>query len=230
MCSLEDAFNSFVTDEKHKEMLNKYELQDKKLKEEYQLNKIALFTKYKIEFEKLVYSQSDYIKCVDKNLFISVFKDKTTNQKYYKYINNDTDSDIIDDSNPNVYIWLNEEEYTKLKEEEAIKLVNKLEQIENNRPELKQWITENPGKIKGQKLEIYENSDSEPKYVTITFNNNDIWYDGDFKYIRFKNNPSKEAIRMALLEEPIASIIGEEDEEIDMYYSETPQYVLDKYL
>ena len=46
MCSLENAFNSFITDEKHKEMLNKYEIQDKLIKEEYIITKDALLNKY----------------------------------------------------------------------------------------------------------------------------------------------------------------------------------------
>ena len=242
MCSLENAFNSFITDEKHKEMLKKYEIQDIKIKEEYRLAKEALFTKYNVELEKINYSHSDYVN----KIFASVYKDKQTNKLYYKYNNkNDDDESDLDDDNIKTrvepYIWLDEEGWSKLKEAETNKMnLEKMEQ-ENKRPELLEWIIQNPGKLKGQKLEIYENYNSEPKHVCVTFNNNDIWYDGNYdtnirlnninyKFIRYKSNPSRESIRRALLEGPIASIISEGDEEVDMYYSETPKYVLDKYL
>ncbi len=238
MCSLEDAFDSFITDEKHKEMFNKYEIQDKLLKEEYKIIKDALLNKYNVDLDKITYSHSDYIN----KIFASVYKDKQTNKLYYKYINKNEDVDEEEfKTKIEPYIWLDEESWNKLKEEETNKMnLEKIEQ-DNKRPELLEWISQNPGKLKGQKLEIYENYNSEPKHVCVTFNNNDIWYDGNYdtnirlnninyKFIRYKSNPSREAIRMALLDGPIAYIIGEEDEEIDMYYSETPQYILDKYL
>ncbi len=226
MCSLENAFNSFITDEKHKEMLNKYEIQDKLLKDEYIITKDALLNKYNVDLDKITYSHSDYIN----KIFASVYKDKKTNKLYYKYINKNEDVDDEFKTKIEPYIWLDEEAWNKLIESETNKInLEKMEQ-DNKRPDLLEWIIQNPGKLKGNKLEIYENSNSEPKYVCVSFNNNDIWYDVDYNYIRFRNNPSREAIRMALLDGPIAHIIGEEDEEIDVYYSETPKNVLDKYL
>jgi hypothetical protein len=226
MCSLENAFNSFITDETHKEMLNKYEIQDKLLKDEYIITKDALLNKYNVDLDKITYSHSDYIN----KIFASVYKDKKTNKLYYKYINKNEDVDDEFKTKIEPYIWLDEEAWNKLIESETNKInLEKMEQ-DNKRPDLLEWIIQNPGKLKGNKLEIYENSNSEPKYVCVSFNNNDIWYDVDYNYIRFRNNPSREAIRMALLDGPIAHIICEEDEEIDVYYSETPKNVLDKYL
>ena len=73
MCSLEDAFNSFITDDETKNLMKKYEEKDRKLKQEAELKKSVLLTKFNVNFNELNYAHSDFCN----KIFASVYRHKT---------------------------------------------------------------------------------------------------------------------------------------------------------
>ncbi len=223
MCSLENAFNCFITDDKTKEMISKYEEQDKKLIKEVELKKSALLNKFNITFNKVNYFRSA---TCDK-IFASVYKHNETNELFYSYINHD-----LDNNETNPYIWLNEDEWNKMKEEFEIKKQLKDIQLDNLRPELGKWLAENQNILTGHKLEIYEENGIAKTIIAI-FDNNANFLDNNYgtgDRIRFKDYPSKESISLALKQNPVAYLYTENDNDVDYHYTSTPQDILDKYL
>ena len=228
MCSLEDAFNSFITDDETKNLMKKYEEKDRKLKQEAELKKSVLLTKFNVNFNELNYVHSDFCN----KIFASVYRHKTTNQLYFSYINHELDNDESQ-SEINPYEWVSETEWNKMKEEYEIQKQRKEKQIEDSRPELGEWILRNPGLLKGHKLEIYQNFENgEPESVIAILDNNAGFFDeeyGNGKRIQFKKYPSIESIRQAILEGPIVYEFDEETE-VEYHYETTPEKILDKYL